>query len=680
MQKIVLVVLVFCFLAGLFGRVGCEGEDHRISGRQIIKELSDFDPNAIVILAYLGRYQRGTTPLWPRVAFVIGDGTLLLTAAHCVQDLGDRRQQAVSPTIVAISPYYGDIFDFEVLAVDEEADLAILKASWITHPALSLGTEEQLEAAKRIVIAGRPCTPLGGLTRTPWKLSPGTRAERLPILRLNYDDPENAVMLKGTRRVVEGWSGSALVLPDTGKAIGVLGKLHRDHRRNDASGCGIRSISALLEEHKLQFRADARPPQLTPVEDAKQAFGVAIDYVECLINWDLPGSVDVARQLVALRPQSVQAHLFLAFSAHDTYTVRSSTDELRSLAESSFKKALALAPENARAHAGYSSFLMVHHRHEEALKETETALAIDPNNELALANRILILTQTDPNRAEQLARRLVEKDPNNPHRWYWYCRALAKLRRDEEALEAAQKAVELNPEGTYYGSLANALDRLGRIDDAEPHYKDMTERCGCQHCWYKYADFLVDHRPEKLDEAEKALDKAEAKKAIRVPRKNLNVLRLSLLKKKSPEEAEAFARRLLEESPENGRYWWTLADILRTQGKHQDAVEAARKAVQLSPDGNYRPRLANCLGKAGQLDEAEQTYNQMFQNHPERAKYWFWYAQFLCDYFPDRLDEARQALSKAQTLRSEWPVLPEDLTKLQEEIESKAKTADDGTD
>lgn len=678
-------ILLILFFAGLFFPAGCEHKAKNNSGRKIISEIPDFASEAIVVLAYLGRHQRGATIKSPRVAFAIGDGTLILTAAHCVQDFGEPRKQAVSPDIVVISPYYGDVFDFEILALDKEADLAVLRASWPAHPALALASQQDLETAKQIIIASRPCRPSDKQKKPPYRLSRQIRAEKLAVLRLNEKMPNEAILLKGTRFVVPGWSGSALVLPKTGKVVGVLGRLMKATTidgafvRKDAAGCGIGSIKALLTKNNLQSQAQAHPPQLQPVEDANQAFDLAIDYVESLFNSDLAEAVDIAKQLVALRPQSVQARLFLAFSAHQEYAVRSSSKEMLALAESNFKQALTLDPDNASAHAGYGNFLMERKRYEQALKETEAALAIQPDNELALANRVHILTQTDPLKAEEYSRQLVEKDPNNSHWWYWYHRALMTLDRYEEALEAVQKAVDLNPNGFYYGGLANALAKLDRLDDAEPYYKRMTKDCGCQLCWFKYADFLIDHRPDKLDEAEKALDLAESKTAKRVSqqslrnqRTNLNLARLRPLEKESPKKAEILVRKLLKDSPENGHYQFALAGILRTRGRHEEAVQAARQAVRLCPDRSYRPRLANCLTKAGRLDEAQQIYNQILQDHPDRQKYWFWYANFLCEHFPNRIEEAHKALSRAKTPGTDWSVSPEELRELREKIDAKA--------
>ena len=695
-RKIVLLICIFCFLfLQCVIKPGCRpwGKlKEQYQPRTLLvpsEQIADFPSQAIVVLAYLGRTQRGTVVEWPRVAFAIGDGTLILTAAHCVQSITDPRKQAVSPDVVVISPYYGDAFEFEILAVDKDADLAILKAPWPAHPALTLASEAELEAAKEILVTGYPQQKT---KKPPFRLSQQVRMEKLPVLKIDENPSPKAIMLRGSRFGGPGWSGSALVLADTGKVVGILCQqrlLKKKEKgpvmRTDLLGCGIRSIKALLEQYGLESSARQRPPQLQPIDNAERAFSLAMDFIESMLNEDPNKILTAAQQLADLRPKSVQAHLFLAFSAHGIYKIDSSRKDLITLAESNFEEALRLQPDNARAHAGYGNFLMERERYDQALKETETALSIQPDNELALANRIHILTQTNTEKAEELARELVEKDPNNPHWWYWYGGALTKLGRHEEALDALQKAVDLNPDGLYRRGLAEAFVNLGRFDEAQINYKKMTQDCGCQLCWFKYARFLINNRPNKLDEAEKALDLADAKTQDRVSKKgltnlrtDLNLVRLRPLKKESSAKAEVFTRQLLEQSPENGHYWHALADILRTLAKYEQASQASQKAVNLCPDYPYRPRLADCLAKAGRLQQAQQTYNEILTEHPERPRYWFWYARYLHEYYPEKHEEARQALEKAETASdTKWSIPPEDLTELRDKINGKANAPEE---
>ena len=495
-----------------------------------------------------------------------------------------------------------------------------------------------------------------------------------------------------------------MVLPETGEAVGIVCNLSLARGdvvtkifgfpiirrrglllRRKAEGCSVKSIRTLLEQHGLGSAVELTPFELKPIEKADDAFSLAMDYIEAYLNEDLVDSLAVAQKLVELRPQSVEAHLFLANSAFQIYSKDSSKKDLLTLAESNFTEALRLGPDNAHAHTFYANLLTQTKRHKEALAETEVALAIDPNDQLAMVNKMVILTDSNPAKAEKLGQRLTEKYPNNAHYWSSYSGVLSALGRNKEALKAAQRAVDLKPEGLYRGRLAKALENIGRLDEAEKNFRKMTEDCGCQNCWFLYSRFLIKHRSDKLDKAEKALNLAdESKKIRRVSQVNLTNLRYNLIhakfefaEKQSPEKAETLARELLKKSPKNAQYWFELAGILRTLGKYQEALQAAQNAVNLAPERSYRPRLANILAKVGRLDTAEQTYKEMLHDYPERPKYWFWYARFLNEYYTERIADAQEALSKAQPSDKTWSVPADELRQLHEKLSLKTSSIAD---
>ena len=92
------------------------------------------------------------------------------------------------------------------------------------------------------------------------------------------------------------------------------------------------------------------------------------------------------------------------------------------------------------------------------------------------------------------------------------------------------------------------------MDEAGECYKRMAERCGCDSCWYRYAAFLAGHRPDKMDEALEAVKTAESKAHFgKVSQKDIHALKLQILEKKSPEEAETLARALRDADPNDAR-------------------------------------------------------------------------------------------------------------------------------
>lgn len=121
---------------------------------------------------------------------------------------------------------------------------------------------------------------------------------------------------------------------------------------------------------------------------------------------------------------------------------------------------------------------------------------------------------------------------------------------------------------------------------------------------------------------------------------------------------------LVEENRKNPHYRFWYSDALTTARRPETAVEAAQKAVDLNPDGLYRGRLAAALEAVGRLDEAEEIYNDMLRDHPDRPKYWFWYAKFLVEHHPERVEDLREALSNAEKPDADWGTPPDELLDL----------------
>jgi len=531
-------IMLSMILLGLSLTTGCRESGSETAGERVLANLPGVDPRAIVVLGYLDHRQGLiATTKWPRVAFAIGDGTLLLTSAHCVADFHASAGQALSMDIVVISSYYGDVFDFNIVAIDKQADVAILRAPWPSHPALTLAAEQELLGAKRILVAGRPQAGV---------VSADLRTELLPVSGINEAVPSCAVRLKGARLIARGWSGSALLIPKTGEVGGVLNQLHKGSVRRafffrstqlNAMGCSVRPIYSLLRKHGLEAAALGRPANLEPIADSEPAFSAAIRYVQALFEKDRGKLVDSAAELTRLRPHSVQAHLLAGIAALALPDGSGAPNEEQfDHVESSYKRALEIDPNHAYARATYGNFLVVRGRNGQARIQSDAALAIDPNNHLALFNRLIL---SPPVQRRDAAERLIAIEPNDPLCWFHYSGALLHLGQTEEALRAAQRAVDLDPNGLFYGGLGDALTKLGRVDEAEPCYRRMTERCGCDRCWYQYAAFLAEHCQDRPEEALQALRTAESKsRSDKVSRKSMEALRRRLLQKRSSDKAE----------------------------------------------------------------------------------------------------------------------------------------------
>jgi len=608
-----------------------------------------------------------------RVGFVVGDGTLILTAEHCIDDFLKPSPPSSSRRLFAISPYYGDMFPVEILAYDDIADVAILKAVWPSHPAFALAEPNSLQSGDTSFIPSIP-----PFKNDQQQINTDFMFEQLTVDRIDHQEPDKAILFVKDGLIKRGWSGSPILLQDTQQVTGVMCQI-RGHKKTialffkktvlKAAGCHIQSILKLAQANHLDDLVLALPPAASPdIPDSAVVFGHIQDAFSALVGHDLPTALTHIQEAADKRPNSAYLHLWLAHIASaQEHETEDEEEALLQLAYASLDTALALAPEDPHILAVNGSIFNKRHKPDLARQYSQAALNQDPNNALALYTQLL-LSMNDPNQAVIYGQRLTAIEPNNTMAWFHTSMALLNDRRPEEALLAAQRTVALDPNGLIREPLAKALAALDRIEEAQVEFEFMTRKCTCANCWFRYASFLLNDQSDHVEAAQLALDTARtAKKRNGMIDRKLDVLQIRIHKQTDPNQALALLQSWLEEDPNEGDTWWRLADILRTKEQYEDAAEAAQKAVNLDPNNVYRPRLADCLAKAGHLEASQDVFDTMLELHPERPRYWFFYAKHLQDLHNP--DLARRALDHIDTeSKHPWRVSQKERDDLLDEI------------
>jgi Tfp pilus assembly protein PilF len=150
-----------------------------------------------------------------------------------------------------------------------------------------------------------------------------------------------------------------------------------------------------------------------------------------------PRALAAANKAVELDDSSAEAHTSLAF-----VTFYWNFDAAG--AEQEFRRALALNPNDARAHHWYATFLFAEGRYPEALGQIEMAQQLDPASTSILADKGLILLYAGP--SEQgiaILKQLESTDPAFPSS-YRYLESQYLINKDYPAfLEARKKAAAL---------------------------------------------------------------------------------------------------------------------------------------------------------------------------------------------------------------------------------------------
>jgi len=235
----------------------------------------------------------------------------------------------------------------------------------------------------------------------------------------------------------------------------------------------------------------------------------------------------------------------------------------------SLDEAIRTFPDSARLHARRAHALLVARRWGAALEATGRVLALDPDHAMALGNRAF---------------------------------ALLNLDRPADALEAARRAAELAPRHlAVRNALVTSLDRLGRYGEALDAVRAAIDAGQQEAYFYFRAGQLLCRlrRPaEAVDSFREALGRSPDSASIALRLAST----LSTLGRR--EQAAAVLEELRRRHPTlaAGHRMW--ARVTADQGRTDEAIEAAEKAVALARDADNLSGLATVLVAADRLDRA----------------------------------------------------------------------------
>jgi tetratricopeptide (TPR) repeat protein len=181
---------------------------------------------------------------------------------------------------------------------------------------------------------------------------------------------------------------------------------------------------------------------------------------------------------------------------------------------------------------------------------------------------------------EAEALKLLERRPESGSAWQLLAVALSKQGKD--ALHALAAAAQRLPDDAVAQlNLGNAMARLGRLDEAQPHF-----------------DRALAIRPEF----------AEA-------HNNLGDL---MLQRGRFDEAALHCRRALEIRPDYAEAYHTLGNVLLKLARVDDAILSLQRAVAISADfAEAHVSLGHALRSIGRLDEAVAGYRAALRLKPD---------------------------------------------------------------
>lgn len=183
--------------------------------------------------------------------------------------------------------------------------------------------------------------------------------------------------------------------------------------------------------------------------------------------------------------------------------------------------------------------------------------------------------------AEQLYRRILKYDAEQPQIWYLLGAACQALGLPDEAIEAFRQSVAKRPQhAESHNHLGVVLAQQQRLDDAIGHFRQAL-----------------------------ALKPGE-------PEMSSN-LGLALLQLQQPAEAEAQFRAVLQTRPRDLKARRNLEQALRAQGKLDELLEWQRQLSAEQPaSAEAQSELGRVLFEQRKLDEAEAAFQEALEINP----------------------------------------------------------------
>jgi TolB-like protein len=263
------------------------------------------------------------------------------------------------------------------------------------------------------------------------------------------------------------------------------------------------AIAAALEAELtpgVRARIDVKPTDSLEAWELELRGRYLMDQERSQANFER--AVDLFRQAIAADPDYAQAWAGLALAIADLVgwyywpgealgEARAAADRALSLdpnlaqahfasgellrmerrfaeGEAAFRRGLTLSPGSADGHSRYGDVLRDAARFEESVRESRRAIELDPRM-LRIRESLLqnLYFSRDWDGVLYEARQVLEMEPDSAEAWYWIAFAQNWKRSYADAIQAAIKAVEIDPGTPYFGAgLAYHYALAGQDDEA----------------------------------------------------------------------------------------------------------------------------------------------------------------------------------------------------------------------
>ncbi len=248
---------------------------------------------------------------------------------------------------------------------------------------------------------------------------------------------------------------------------------HIDEKGNDSPAILIENATAANRAVNIPEFANIPPGGLekidTPATDFYRLFDEAVQLME---KGQYNDAVAGWQKALALNPDDAKAHLNLGYVMQQSGRLDEAIDQYRT--------ALKINSSYAAAHTNLGIALATAGKVEEGIEHFEMALGIDPESSAAHGNLCAALLEKHQyDLAIDHCRKAVTANPENAEAQNVLGTALARAGSLDEAAEHVIKAAQINPDSLEYQyNCGRILAAAQRLADAIPHFEKAVSLSG----------------------------------------------------------------------------------------------------------------------------------------------------------------------------------------------------------
>jgi len=452
--------------------------------------------------------------------FIVGDGSWVVTASHVVSvDLG-KGKRASDRTALVYSPWTGRPQEAQIVAVDAEADVALLRLKEPGLPSLPLeGIDVTDAAAALTALTGRTMRLYGfPLTYGEATVASLARPESndAKLKQIARRGETNLCVLNECPGAQPGWSGGPIVSIDRSAVVGVFHSLYRPEGGNGQgfpAGSLTGYLGALLRKagaSDVDGFARAREPALPASPGAPELMAMEMRS----LSWSAGGRWDKAeeeqREIVKQLPKDVLSRVELG----RILLQLKKTDE----AVTVLQEAAALGPTSVLAHLTLGRAHYQAYDPSSAIRSLQRAGEISPGEiEPRLALAEVYEASGKPDLAESTLRAVLKDDAAQPVAQFQLGQLLIRTGKPDDGLKILSQAGELARSDAVLSFIplgqARALETARKFKDAETAYR-MALKVDPENASAHYYLTLFYFKQRRLEDAQLQLNVAIRMKSL----------------------------------------------------------------------------------------------------------------------------------------------------------------------